>query len=315
MIATKFMTSGAALALAVLVGCTMPQGPQATVMQKLGISSSTGDLLYVADTKNSIVDLYAYPKGTAVGTLTGFAGLAGMCVDAAGRVYIPSYGSSQIYVYAHGATSPLRPLDDPSAAPYSCAIDGKTGDLAVTNYSLAHYTYGNVVVYKHAKGSPLTYPVYGMSNEYFCAYDNAGDLFVEGTGAASGFFVLEELLRGERLFSPVNLENVPAYANGLQWMSNYLAIGTGTLRGSSTGNTYIYHVQVSRLIGKTIGVTAVQEHGPTASFFIDDSTVVVTGGEKQANIGFFAYPKGGSPTQSIKQSSPYGVVVSAATSK
>lgn len=274
--------------------------------------AASGDLMYVADVKDNEVEVYTYPAGTLAGTLTGFKGLAYMCVDGKGHVFIPSYGAAAIFEYAHGGTSPIRTLNDPRAEPYSCSIDPKTGNLAAANYLLQNSTDGNVVIYQHAKGRPFGHLLYGLLNPYFCAYDNAGDLFVSGSGpvGGSGYFSMEELVRGARLFSPVTLQNVPAYPNGLQWDGNYLAVGTGTLAGPSSGDTYIYRMRVSNFLAKTIGTARLKENGPTANFFVDGSTILVSGGETQPNVALFNYPAGGAPTQTYPQTSPSGVVVS-----
>jgi hypothetical protein len=276
--------------------------------------TSQSDLMYVADTADNRVDVFTYPAGQPAGSLTGFQGLAYMCVDKKGNIFIPSYGLGKIFVYAHGATSPTRTLLDSRAIPYSCSVDPKTGDLAVANYLLSNSTAGNVVIYRHAKGPPFDEQPYGISNEYFCAYDDSGDLFILGGGqvGSASYFELEELKPGARLFGVVTLEKIPAYPNGLQWNSPYLALGTGTIAGPSTGDTYIYHVQISHFYGKTIGTTQLQEGGPTANFFIDGSTILVSGGESQPNVSLFAYPNGGAPTQTLSETSPYGVVVSPA---
>ena len=274
--------------------------------------ASSGDLMYVADVKDNEVEVYTYPGGTLTGTLTGFEGLAYMCVDGKGHVFIPSYGAAKIFEYAHGGTSPIRTLNDPRAEPYSCSIDPKTGNLAVANYLQQNSTDGNVVIYQRAKGRPFGHTLYDLLDPYFCAYDDAGDLFVEGSGpvGGSGYFAMEELTRGARLFSPVTLQNVPAYPDGLQWDGSYLAVGTGTLAGPSSGDTYIYRMRVSNFLAKTIGTTRLKESGPTANFFVDGSTILVSGGETQPNVAFFNYPAGGAPTQTVPQTSPYGVVVS-----
>lgn len=277
--------------------------------------ASSGDLMYVADVKDNEVAVYTYPGGTLAGTLTGFQGLAYLCADSKGHVYIPSYGAAKILEYARGGTNPIRTLSDPRSEPYSCSVDPKTGNLAVANYLLQNSTDGNVVIYQHAKGRPFSHLLYDLANPYFCAYDNAGDLFVSGDGAVggNGNFALEELTRGARLFEPITLPNIPAYPNGLQWDGNYLAVGTGTLAGPSSGDTYIYHVQISDFVAKTIATTRLTENGPTANFFIDGSTILVSGGETQPNVAFFKYPAGGAPTQRVAQTSPFGVVVSAGT--
>lgn len=268
--------------------------------------------MYVADAKDNQVDVYTYPAGKLVGSLTGFSGLAFICVDKTGDVFVPSYGLSKIFKYAHGGTNPIATLMESRAQPYSCAVDPKTGNLAVANF-VDGGSAGDVAIYRHAKGKPQTYIPYGIKYDYFCTYDDTGDLFVESGSptASGGYFGLEELPKGARLFKPIALENIPAYPNGLQWEGTYLAVGTGTLAGPSSGDTYIYHVQISQFVGKTVGTTQLKERGPTANFVIDGSTIIVSGGETKSSIGFFPYPSGGAPTQSLTQASPYGVVVSA----
>jgi hypothetical protein len=271
-------------------------------------------LIYVADASDNRVDVFTYPDGKLVGGLAGFQGLAFMCVDTTGHIFIPNYGLSEILEYAHGGKTPIATLKDPRAAPYSCSVDPGTGNLAVANYVYNGGTIGDVVIYSHARGRPKTYQAYASAHDYFCAYDNAGDLFVEGgsPAASNGNFGLEELPKGGRGFAPVALQNIPAYPNGLQWVGTYLAVGTGTLAGASSGDTYIYHMQISQFIAKTIGTTQLQENGPTANFFVDGSAIIVSGGETAPRLSFFPYPNGGSPTKTLEETSPYGVVVSAA---
>jgi hypothetical protein len=269
--------------------------------------------MYVTDTNDNRVDVYSYPAGKRVGSLTGFQGLAFMCVDKAGDVYIPNYGPSEILEYVHGGTQPIAMLKDPQAMPYSCSIDPTTGNLAVANYTYGGGKIGNVVIYRHARGRPKGYRAYDSSHDYFCAYDNAGDLFVEGNSPAGsgGFFALDELPKGSRYFGSVTLQDITAYPNGLQWVGNYLAMGTGTLPGPSSGDTYIYHVQISHFVARTIGTTQLVENGLTGNFFVEGSTIVVSDVAKP-KVGFFTYPAGGAPTKSLTQSAPFGIVVSLA---
>lgn len=317
---SRFRLTVAAAAL-MLAGCgqtllSSPSGvvPHTSVRSWMLPDAAKGDLMYVADTKDNVVDVYTYPAGKPAGTLTGFVGLAFVCADTAGNVFVPSYGLSEIFEYAHGGTQPIATLKDSRATPYSCSVDPKTGDLAVANFSTEGGASGNVVIYRHAKGKPQTYQLEDIEREYFCAYDDKGDLFVESNSAAGsgGYFGLEELRKGARLFGPITLQNVPAYPNGLQWDGTYLAVGTGTLVGPSSGDTYVYHMQISNFIAKTVGTTQLAEHGPTGNFFIDGSTIVVSGGSQQSGVGFFNYPDGGAPAKMLTETSPYGVVVSAA---
>jgi uncharacterized repeat protein (TIGR03803 family) len=273
-------------------------------------NASSGDLLYVADQNDNEVRIYSYPGGQPVGKLTGFDGLAFMCTDTDGNVFIPNYGQHEILEYAHGGTTPIAKLQDSSATPYSCSFDSTTGNLAVANY-VGPSSGGSIAIYRHAKGRPETDSGPGGKN-VFCAYDDKGNLFIEafGSGSESQPVVFAELPRGTRVFKRPALDDIPVYPSGLQWDGTSMAIGTGTLRGPSSGDTYIYRVRFSQGIGKTIGSTALVEGNTTTNFFIEGGRIVVTGGSPQTRVRFFSYPAGGSPTKTLTDSGPTGVVVS-----
>lgn len=99
--------------------------------------AKNNDLLYVSDLLAQVVYIYTYRGHKLVGTLTGFFNPEGLCVDKAGDVYVTndtSEGVHQITEYAHGATTPLRTLNDPQGRANGCSVDPKTGDLAVANF-------------------------------------------------------------------------------------------------------------------------------------------------------------------------------------
>ena len=89
-------------------------------------------LLYGGDDETNDVYVYDYPRGKMVGTLTGFDGPDGMCVDAKGDVYIANFDSGNPVEYAHGGTKLLNTYDS-GATPIGCAVDAK-GDVAVTSF-------------------------------------------------------------------------------------------------------------------------------------------------------------------------------------
>lgn len=273
---------------------------------------AAGDLLYIADQNKNEVDVYSYPQGKPAGKLTGFDGLAFLCADRAGNVFIPNYGQHQVLEYAHGGSTPIATLDDSYSTPYSCSVDPATGNLAVANYATTSGA-GSVAVYAHAKGKPRIY--LGPGKNIFCAYDDKGNLFIEAyaSGSQGNYFELEELPKGARIFNNVALDNVPAYPTGLEWNGSYMAIGTGTVKGPSSGDTYIYHVQFDQGVGKTVGSTHLVETGPTTNFFIQGGGVVVTGGNPQTRTKFFRYPRGGSPTKTLTEGAPTGAVISVAS--
>jgi hypothetical protein len=134
------------------------------------------DLLYVSnDTGTSrqptgTVGVYRYWQGTLVQTLTGFKVPRGACVDAANNVYITDYGANDVVEYAHGSDTPLRTLT--AYAPLSCAVDRRSGDLAIANFAKG------VSIYRHGTGEPLTYTNSRLSGYYALGYDNHGNLLV-----------------------------------------------------------------------------------------------------------------------------------------
>jgi hypothetical protein len=300
---------------ALLSGCngTQWQGalPLSLANSWMSREAAGSELLYVADAKDNAVDVYSYPSMRLVGTLTGFDGLASLCVDKSGDIFIPDYGLSEILEYHHAGTKPVKTLVDGRERPYSCAFDTKTGDLAVANFTGYNNGFGGVVIYHNASGQPST-PYGDVAHPYSCAYDPSGDLFVEGYGTASGggTFTLQELPLGSTVFKTISLDNIPAFLNGLQWDGHYLAVGTGTLAGPSSGDTYIYHVKISYLVGRTVGTTRLTEDAPTANFLIAGKTILVSGGNIDDSFKLFPYPSGGTATKTIEQTTPYGMALS-----
>jgi hypothetical protein len=268
--------------------------------------AASQNLLYVTDYPSNVA-VYTYPAGKLEGVLKGFNSPVSDCVDAQGNVFITNFAPPALYEYAHGGTKRTATLRVPKrlVAPVGCAIDPKTGNLAVTGFS------HGAEIFKGAHGTPTFYrdkAFYGMQ---FCAYDSNGDLFVDGnpTLETSG---LVELLRGSRRFRKISL-NGPIYEDGgLQWLGDRLAVGA-----YKSHKPVIYQYKISGGQGKAIGLTLL---GPPAyvvlQFLIDGSTVVVPNlrdSNGDASILYYNYPKGGSYTKKILRyvTGPRGVVVSA----
>jgi hypothetical protein len=197
----KSRTVGASLSVGILLfGCGAPQAttPSGATPQPASTRAVRGswmkpgtsgqDLLYTAGGENGrgIVYVYTYPQGALVGTLTGMIQPSGVCTDSAGNVFIVAYttgslGSSTIYEYAHGGTSPVAMLSDPGVA-LGCAVDPKTGNLAVANTSDFTNPYeddwGDIAIYPEARGNPKIYYDDGFPAFYNCGYDNEGNLYV-----------------------------------------------------------------------------------------------------------------------------------------
>lgn len=136
--------------------------------------------LYVGDWATNDVDVYKYPGGSSLGTLTGFSEPYGMCVDRRGDIFITNFGAGDLAEYRHGGTAPIDVFSS-GGEPIGCSISAK-GDVAVTSFDP-----GEVTVYPGGNnGNPKTY-----SNPY-CAllwtmgYDPAGNLIGVGETSSGG---------------------------------------------------------------------------------------------------------------------------------
>jgi len=197
------IAAGVAASAAMLSACTLPSaqgGPARDDIVPPVVTSahhaswmeprtSGEDLLYVTN-GNGIVNVYTYSQQELVGELINFTDPKGECTDAKADVYITDYGADQIDEYAHGGTSPLRVIDESGYKPYNCAIDPKTGDLAVANYTGDGYeSEGNLAIYARAKGKPTYYSNADLYYLNACGYDKFGDLLATGFTLFSGTFL------------------------------------------------------------------------------------------------------------------------------
>jgi hypothetical protein len=263
------------------------------------------DLLYISDIGTYDVYVYSYPKGKLKGRLTGFGGPEGECVDQRGDVFIANFSSSSVLEYRHAGKSPIATLDDPGYYPVGCSVDPTTGDLAVTNYvTTVGGGQGNVVVYRDAKGSPEAYADPLISKMAFCGYDNAGNLFVDGVTSGSGF-AFAELSSGGRSLKNISLNRSIGVPGGIQWDGTYVSVG-------DRETNMIYQFAISGTKGKEAGSTSLTGASEVNQFWID-SAQVIGSDPGAANVKFWNYPSGGSPTKAIAGfSQPVGATVSAA---
>jgi hypothetical protein len=95
-------------------------------------------LLYVGDWDTNDVNVFDYKSGKLVGALTGFDEPYGMCVDAAGDIYVSNFEGGNAVEYAHGGTTVLNTYDS-SGEPIGCSVDAK-GDVAATSFSPGEVT-------------------------------------------------------------------------------------------------------------------------------------------------------------------------------
>jgi NHL repeat len=283
--------------------------------------ASHGDLLYVSDIGTDDVDVYSYPDGKPVGTLTGFDEPEGLCVDKKGDIWITNTDTFQIFEYAHGGTTPIATLSEPKELVVGCSVDQTTGNLAVSSLCYENYTNeclnspGSVAIYQNASGTPMTFKDYPpILTMYFCGYDAAGDLFVDGLTSAFQF-QLAELPKGSSTFTNITLNRVIYFPGGVQWDGKYMAVGDQEAGGDDFVSS-VHQVQVSGSNGTVVSTTRLAGAEDVPQFWIQGSNVIGPNIEfsyHDSAAVFWAYPAGGKAKKTITGlAEPLGATVSLA---
>lgn len=306
--------------------------PKNTVKSWMGRGSSKQDLLYVSSEDRGVAYVYSYPQRQLVGTLLNLSGAAGECSDSIGNVFIttnnPS-GSGTIYEYAHGGTSPIEVLADPGE-PNGCAVDPKTGDLAVANprdESNPYYSYrGDLAVYTQAQGSPKMYYSHdpAIAGFDFCGYDDNGNLYLS---AGDEYHIDNPLFvrlpDGGTSFRPIALD-VTLYndqgGSSVQWDGRHMTVSSSKNRQPML----IYRLRISGDSAKAISTTKLSsaKNLYNGQLWIQGDTVIGLGPYKRGyqDAFFWPYPAGGRHGQSIRKVGAvkqklWGVTVSVAQSR
>ncbi len=302
-------------------GAPLPQVRAASWMTP---DASKGDLLYVTDVATNDVDVFSYPSGTQVGTLTGFNNARGACTDRKGDIFITNRYSfnystpPQTLEYAHGGQSPIASIGDSNGQPNDCSVDNKSGKLAIATWA-EYPSYagpGSVSIYRHAQGTPTTYSVPGVWFVVSCAYDPKGNLFVDGMpynyGSYPTGFVLAELAKGSNAFVDISVDASLASAGGVQWDGKYVAVDDNT-------HNIVYQLSITGSAATVEGTTDLNgdwQYEQIYKFIVPHSkksqgTVLIGANQDDGAVGFWNYPAGGSPTGTISGfSAPVAVVIS-----
>ncbi len=168
------------------------------------------DLLYVSSLLSGDVSVFSYPGGRLVGTLRGLGELTGICVDRSQNVFLATWGGGtitpEVLEYAHGGTSQLA-----VASSY-----GPSGD-------------GTLVVYDGGSSHATVYTDRAVYNFFFCTYDSAGNLFVDGEPDRQTGIVLAELRRGARKLKNLALPKRSAR----RWRGRVRCSGAATISPSA----------------------------------------------------------------------------------
>jgi hypothetical protein len=315
----SFGRSTHCVAVSLLCGCSPIQLPitaPAMVMHSrmatkqrswMAAGAKKLDLLYVSDYETNDVYAYSYPQGKLRGVLAGilenFVLPTGLCSDGAGNVFVPDSANSTVLEYAHGSTKLKKTLIDANELPYSCAVDGTSGNLAVVNLESASGA-GGVSIYSRARGLPQTYR-YGLLYKWdFAAYDDKGDLFADASyDVPSEALALVEMRKMKKTFETITLDQTFGAAGGVAWDGTQLAVGDAK---SST----IYRFVIAGNYGTEVGATRLQRARDVAQFAIVEKSIVAADFHDRT-VSFWKYPAGGMPVKSLAGfGEPFGVTLS-----
>lgn len=273
-----------------IFACRADRRPSAMAQ---GLSSTT--LLYVSDIGAEEVDVFSYPDGKLQGHLSGFDEPNGLCSDAKGNVFVADTYNSRIVEYAHGGTKPIAVIGD-AGTPLGCAVDPTTGNLAVTNYNFL--ATGAVAVYKKARGTPTVYT--GLWITYFCTYDSAGNLFIDGF-SSSGAVAIGELAKGASSLNGIPLNIKAGWAGGLQWDGKHLVLGddyANKFIPSEPYTTVAYKLSIQGGVADVIKTIPLVTASDIVQFSLKGKTLLGPDASNET-VGFWTYPTGGKPTKSI----------------
>jgi len=260
-------------------------------------------LLYVSNYFDD--DVLVFQNDKLAGTLTGFNGPDGLCRDFAGDVWIVNNLGQDIVEYAHGGTTQLTALSDPGEYPLGCAVDSRTDTIVVTNIFTLGSGQGSVAFYHKATGPPTILTDPDIYYVFFCAFDNEGNLYIDGLNT-SNTFEFAELQRGEQKFKSIALNGTIYWPGAIQWDDKYVVVGDQMYQDQVESAVY----RTTGAGGKIVGTTVFSGARDVVGFAIKDTSII--GPDASLNdVGLYHYPRGGSPAVRLEHfKHPFGVTVS-----
>lgn len=249
-------------------------------------------LLYVSDAGNDEVGVFTYPALKLVATLTGFGAVAGLC-ESTTDVFVVDAQKDEVVRYARGAKTPSKVLYDQGYHPNGCAVDPVTGKLAVALRSESSGR-GVLAIFAHGGGRPVYYGTANIATPAYCAFDNEGDLFIDGTDELGNFAFGEMPVDYRTVFS-VTLDQTIAVPGGIQWDGTYIAVGD---EGEGSQPSTIYQFTVSAFTGTLEGTVHLGQSARVEQFWVG-KTKLIGPNSGSSRVKVWAYPAGGTPIRSL----------------
>jgi hypothetical protein len=286
----------ACLAAAVPAGCGGLQAPRSLPVVQMPYAQTpplqapaafNGTLIYAVGDESSFV--FTYPRGKLVHELPA-TGLSA-CSDHRGNVFVTQVES--VAKYEHGAAKPVESYKVAGSA-YSCSVNPKTHELAVVVFCIRGCGQELVILRDHGRHKSR-YHVASLTSLLYCAYDDKGNLFVDGYNGTA--FGLAELPRGAHRFVGISLDKPIKYPAQIQWDGQNLAIERRVY-------PLIYRVSVSGSQGHVVGRTRFNGIGYRATqSWIESGIIAIPSAaynKRPMEIFLYNYPAGGEPIKIIK---------------
>ena len=263
---------------------------------------------------------FPYPQLYPIGVLYAPTG-GGLCADyivggggkkmTDNHLFVTQPGAGAIAEYLGGSVLPLMSLNDAGQAPVDCAVDPKTGDLAVANSGGSSGNPPSIAMYKRGKGGVWNSTPSQVSSDTtmlqfnYCGFDNAGNLYVTGTDTSNA--------TAERTFNPrssvfgdLTLNQKLNSPGGVLWDGTHVAI-----LDPGVAPNVVYQFQVSGTNGVETGSTTLRASRSITQFWLYDGVLIGPDpGAYGGSLTMWSYPAGGSPFSSGGPvTSPGGAIV------
>ena len=229
--------------------------------------SPSGEILYVADANNNVVNLYdpTIPNPTPMGMITsGLDVPIGLAVDVRGTLYVVNIGNNTVTEYKHGTITPSFTITGGMSSPYGVGVDSHR-NVFVTNLgtnTVTGYKPGQTSPYETVSGigpNPVGLAV-DPSNNVFVADDSDNTIYEIPAGSStaqnSGLLQLNGPLGvafcGDTLFvSDFSVNTVGIYPAGSMTPSALITDGINqpTLNGIAKPGTFFQSDQTGPVEG------------------------------------------------------------------
>ncbi len=284
--------SALAALLAACGGGVPPAASPASAASQL--SNPRRPLLYVGDLGTSQVDVLNYPQGKSQFTLTGLGSVNGLCTDVNGNVYVSDGHDGKLVEYPYNTKKPARTLTDPGYYTQGCAIDAKTGDLAVAVQPMSSNP-GGVAIFRHAEGKAHNYVGYDFFFPSFCSYDYKGNLFFDGSDV-HGMFFFGELARGSKTMRRITLPQSIEVAGGVQFDGQNVVVDD---QGAGYKGSTLYEFSISGSTATKTGTTPLGGSVDVIGFDLFGNRVIGPNIGSSPNVMYWRYPKGGKSLKTL----------------